>query len=225
MRRVLILTFLILSLLALPSFAQGQEPKTPEEIRQYVDQRSKELWHVYFSESVDSIRVGKKMLRHGPYTLAYKGNVVEKGSYDHGNRVGNWVFRNYHDMVELRYDYTLRRPMYILQHENYTYDKDNNPCIFLGSPVVPFYFIMANVFYPQSEADNKHGGDVTLTINVDPSGRMSGYYIKQSSTPRFAKAVEKAADRIPRDEWRWVPAKKDGKNVDGEYDILIYFDN
>ncbi len=225
MRYVLILTTLVSSLLASPSYAQGQEPKTPEEIRQYVDQRSKELWHVYFSESVDSIRVGKKMLRHGPYTLAYKGNVVEKGAYDHGNRVGNWIFRNYHDMVELRYDYTLRRPMYILQHENHTYDKDNNPCIFLGSPVVPFYFIMANVFYPQSEADNKHGGDVTLTINVDPSGRMSGYYIKQSSTPRFAKAVEKAADRIPRDEWRWVPAKKDGKNVDGEYDILIYFDN
>lgn len=200
--------------------------QTKDEIARYVEERSRELWGIYFKEKVDSTTTAQgQKVRHGAYTMEYKGKVVEKGRYDKGKKVGKWEYRNYRDMLELRYDYNLGKPIYVLPHEGHKYDKQTNPCIFLGSPVVPYYFIMANVFYPEMEADNKHGGDVTLTISVNAKGRMTGYKIKKSSSPHFAKAVEKAADRIPRNEWQWVPAREKGKNVQGEYDIVIYFDN
>lgn len=161
----------------------------------------------------------------GPYKLFYRGSLVEQGSYERGNRVGLWEFRNYHGIAELRYDYDAERPVYMLPHEGKVYSKSQYPCVFLGSPIVPYYFILCNVFYPQSEGNNKAGGKVILSIMVDSRGHMTGYRVKEASSENFADAVRRAADSIPVAQWRWVPARKAGKNVPGVYDMTIFFDN
>ncbi|MCI5776344.1 MAG: energy transducer TonB [Bacteroidales bacterium] len=197
---------------------------TPEEIRQYAAQQAEAIWHEYFTETVDSVKVDGQMCRHGDYLLKYKGKTIEKGRYDKGRKVGAWIFWNYQNLVELRYDFDSETPQYIVQHIGHKYSKTERPCVFLGSPIVPYYFILSNVFYPQSEG-NRNGGKVILAIKVDADGRMSGYRIKESTSANFAKAVRVAADMIPTDKWRWLPALKGGKPVSEEYDIVIYFDN
>ena len=127
--------------------------------------------------------------------------------------------------MELEYNFTARLPLKMLPHVGYTYNQDNYPCVFLGSPIIPHHFIMSNVYYPQSEGDNKAGGEVVLMIKVSSRGLMTDYYIKSSTNDVFAKIVAEAAELMPRNKWRWIPARKDGKDVDGEYRITIVFEN
>lgn len=178
-----------------------------------------------FVETAQRTASGDTTILDGTYELKYRDKTIERGEYRLGRRVGEWEFRNYHDWVELRYDYSHGRPTYILPHKGKTYNQETYPCTFLGSPIVPYLFIVSNVHYPQAEWDNKRGGEATLTLRIDPQGRMAGYEIRKPSTSHFAKAVKYAAEKIPRDEWRWVPAKSKGRAVAGEYDIVIYFDN
>lgn len=214
-----------LAALIWPQSSYSQQKKmTPEEIRQYAAQQAEAIWHEYFTETVDSILVDGQMCRHGDYLLEYKGKTIEKGKYEKGKKVGTWIYWNYQDIVELRYNYDAAKPLYIVQHIGHKYSKTERPCVYIGSPVVPYYFVTSNVFYPQSEG-HRNGGQVTLTINVNAEGRMTGYKIKKSTSENFSKAVRVAADRIPSDKWRWIPSLKNGKPVDSEYDIVIYFDN
>lgn len=178
-----------------------------------------------FVETAQRVAAGDTTLLDGTYELKYRDKTIERGRYARGRRVGEWEFRNYHDWVELRYDYSRGGPTYILPHKGKTYSQETYPCTFLGSPIVPYLFIVSNVHYPQAEWDNKRGGEATLTLRVDPQGRMDGYEVRKPSSPHFAKAVRRAAEKIPRDEWRWVPARSKGRDVAGEYDIVIYFDN
>ena len=157
------------------------------------------------------------------YTNKYGSKIIETGQYAKGREAGAWRYMNHSGQVEMEYSFEYGQPIYILPHEGYTYDQKNYPSIFFGSPIIPYYFILHNVKYPSAETKNKKGGIVTLTIKVDSEGRMTGYKIKNASTPNFADAVRKAAAKIPRDKWRWVPALKGDKNVASEYEIIIDF--
>lgn len=164
-------------------------------------------------------------IKDGHYTLSYRGSNIEEGYYRNGKRVGEWKFWNLQKDVELKYDYTRKRPTYVLPHTGHTYDQRNYPCIFLGSSLIPFYFITSRAYYPKAEAENKKGGRVVLRLKVNTRGRMTGYTIKSATSENFAEVVRKAADQIPKDEWRWIPSKSKGAVVAGFYDITVVFDN
>lgn len=161
----------------------------------------------------------------GAYELAYGTRTLEKGQYSKGNKTGEWEYRNLQNMVELRYNWTTKRPTYMLPHKGYTYNQKNYPATFLGSSMIPFYYVHSKAYYPKAEANNKSGGYVTLSLRISPTGRLSSFAIKDSSSPNFARVVRKAAEQIPKGAWRWVPALKNGVNVDGYYDITIMFEN
>ncbi len=164
-------------------------------------------------------------IRDGNCQVFYRDQLIEKGLYRNGAKVGIWEYRNFQGIVEFRYNHTKGRPTYVVPHAGKTYKQTDYPCMYLGSPVRPYYYIMRKVFYPKAEQDNKKGGKVILTFLVDANGNLTGYRIKEASTPNFAKAVERVADGIPKDQWPWVPAYKNGKPAAGEYDMTIFFDN
>lgn len=163
-------------------------------------------------------------VRDGRYELTYRGMKIEEGQYRNGEKVGEWRYWNLQRKVELRYDYTRRQPTYVLPHMGHKYDQRNYPCIFLGSPLIPFYFITQRIYYPKSEAGSK-GGEVVVRLKIDERGRMKGAMIKKSTSKAFADVVTRAVSGIPQDRWRWVPARRDGRNVAGDYDITILFEN
>ena len=206
--------FLLILSLLLPLFASAQN-------KAHLQRTQK---NGLFVESF-SVLKSDTSVRDGKYELRYKNWTIESGSYRSGKKVGTWTYRNYNKQIELMYNYTLRQPVHILQHLGKTYDQNNYPCMFLGSPVIPYFFVLSHVYYPKAEENNRSGGSVVLTILVDKSGQMKGYKIKEATSENFARVVRQAADKISSRNWRWIPALADGKEVDGEYDITIEFDN
>lgn len=174
-----------------------------------------------FAERYQVLRADTAV-RHGMYRLTYRGETVESGRYERGQRVGVWEFRNFRE-VTLRYDYTRQTPTYVLPHTRERYTSLNHPCIFLGSPLVPYFLVLRHVNYPRNERKGIKA-KVVLSIEVGADGRMTGHSIKSATTPNFGREVSKAAERIPTDEWLWLPALRDGKAGSGTYDITVLFE-
>lgn len=164
-------------------------------------------------------------IRDGKYELYYRKRTIESGNYKEGKKIGTWTYKNYDNNVELMYNYTLGQPVYILPHVGKEYDQNNYPCMFLGSPIIPYFFVMSRIYYPLAEQDRKGGGKVVLALNINSVGRVTGYRIKESTSINFTQIVRRAADQIPKDKWLWVPALRSGKNVADEYVITVVFDN
>lgn len=178
-----------------------------------------------FFEAEYEVLKSDTTMRDGDYKLFYNGFVIEKGRYSGGVKSGVWEYSNMQKIVEFRYDHTAKRATYMVPRIGYKYDAKNHPCTFIGSPLVPFCFVHSRCYYPKAEANNKSGGQVILRLNINKLGRMTGYIIKYSSSPNFTTVVKKAADAIPRDEWRWEPELKNGQKVAGYHEINIVFDN
>lgn len=162
--------------------------------------------------------------KHGQYSLIYKGKTIESGEYRYGERVGVWEFYNIHNKVEFRYDYDSRTPFNITPHKGQTYTARTFPSIYLGSPLVPVHFITHHTYYPLSESEDTYKDcKVVLALQISKYGKMTGFYLKEKSKEGFNNVVSKAAEKIPK-HWRWVPARKDGRNVDSEYLITVIFE-
>lgn len=160
----------------------------------------------------------------GPYSLIYKGDVIERGQYHKGQRVGVWEFYNIHKEVEFYYDYDKQLPTQIMPHSNNKmYSARSFPPLFLGSPLVPTHFIARHSYFPQREKETYEDCKVVLALEINVNGRMTGYHLAQTSKEGFNDVILKAAAQIP-DDWRWVPSRQDGRNVAGEYLITVIFE-
>ncbi len=162
-------------------------------------------------------------VKQGDYSLIYKGDVIEHGKYRKGERVGVWEFYNIHKKIELCYDYDQNLPFNIMPHNGYVYNARNFPSIFLGSPMVPYHFIMKHTYYPIKESENETDCKVVLALEINAQGRMTGFHLEQKSRDTFNNAVISAAEKIPK-SWRWVPARKDGRNVESLYKMTLIFE-
>lgn len=160
----------------------------------------------------------------GDYSLIYKGNAIERGQYHKGERVGVWEFYNIHNLVEFYYDYDKQLPMQITPHSNNKmYSARSFPPLFLGSPLVPTHFIGQHSYFPQREKETYTDCKVVLALEINANGRMTGYHLAETSKEGFNEVILNAAAQIPKD-WRWVPSRKDGRNVPGEYMITVIFE-
>lgn len=169
--------------------------------------------------------VSDTTVKDGSYKLYHHGKVIEEGAYSHGKKTGEWKFWNLYKEIELKYDFTLKQPTYVLPHVGHSYDQKNNPPIFIGSPLVPFYFITNRVYFPKSEGMKNKSGKVVLSLKIDTKGKVESVTIKKATNDAFASVVRKAANQIPKNKWRWYPAQRAGKRVAGDYDITIVFEN
>lgn len=197
--------------------AKAQTNSTPRIVKTYmVDNFFKAQCEYLASDTT---------VKDGHYTLSYRGTVIEDGYYSNGHKVGEWQFWNLQKLVELKFDFTQKQPTYILPHYGHDYDQLNYPCIFLGSPLVPFYYITNRVYFPKSEGMKNKSGKVVLRLHINSKGWVVSTSIKSATSEAFASVVRKAANDIPKDKWRWVPARSNGKRVSDNYDITIMFEN
>lgn len=210
------MTFLMLVIALPPIYSQHRKPQAKQ--RTILRSERRGLYVEKFRCLAQDTSV-----RHGQYQLIYKDQVIEQGDYRKGQRTGVWEFKNLMEMVEFRYDYDTRTPFNILPHEGEIYTSRTFPCMYLGSPYVPYHFVMLHTFYPMKESGNADDCVVVLALEVSAQGRLTGYHLEQTSRPAFNEAVLKAAAQIPK-EWRWVPARRDGRNVASEYKMKLIFE-
>lgn len=74
--------------------------------------------------------------------------------------------------------------------------------------------------YPRSAMENNQGGVVTVQVDVDAQGNISGVRVVKASNPGVFDAVSLEAAR----SWTYLPAMKDGKPVAASVRIPLTFE-
>jgi TonB family protein len=160
--------------------------------------------------------------RNGLSIKYYKGKVIEKGNYKENERVGRWRFYNLNSILDYEYDFDKKELVMMSGIDRHDL-KRKSPCLFKGSPLVPYLYLVNNLGYPQKAISDDVEGKVVLALKINSSGNITGFYIAEKLHPVINEAVVKVAKTMPSD-WEFIAATKFGKPVAGEYHIAIEFE-
>jgi len=205
-----VLVVFVMSCLPLVStslFAQSRMPKT-----QY-DGLFKE---VYYVSEVDTA------MRHGICKLYYKGKVIERGRYANNLRVGRWRYFSLNGIFEYEYNFDANE-LVAISGKPYQELKKQTPCLYQGSPLIPYLYLVTNLSYPSKAKDKDIQGKVVLALKVNVEGEVYGFYLAEKLHPIIDKAVMDVAKTIP-DDWDFLCATRMGQRIPSEYFITIEFE-
>ncbi|WP_430816453.1 TonB family protein [Carboxylicivirga sp. RSCT41] len=202
-----LITFIVTLLVA--NFATGQN-------KVLITQKDGLFKEVYWVNALDN------EMRNGKSSTYYKGKVIEQGQYKENKRVGIWRFYNLESILDYEYDFDKNELLMVSGIDRHDL-KRKSPCLFLGSPLIPYLFLVNNLSYPMKAIDNDVEGEVILALKINQEGKVFGFYIYQKLHPVLDRAVIDCVKTMPND-WRFIPATNMGQVVAGEYHITIEFD-
>lgn len=213
-------TLLLFILVALLPFswansAPPKKPRPPRVLNRVVDTI---CYKEYYSVLANDTNI-----RHGKYKLVFKDFPIERGQYTQGERTGVWKFYTENNILELEYDYDSHKPLKIQPHVGHVYKQDTYPSIFLGSPLNIRHYIIAKATYPKNERGFFKNCQVDVALHISSTGKCTGYHIERYSKEDFNESIRNALKRIPK-QWRWLPARRNGKDIASEYLISIVFE-
>jgi hypothetical protein len=174
---------------------------------------------------IENYHVSKQdtTLKDGAYQLFYKTHLIESGHFQNGQRVGVWTFCNLGNVLEFKYDYDQDSLILIAGGEQQSLLKDESPCMFLGSSLVPYAHISTLVGYPVEAYDKGLEGKVDLFLVISPEGRIIRRYTGPRDHRLLAAPVLKASWSFP-DNWRWIPERRNNQKQKSIYKITILFE-
>ena len=160
--------------------------------------------------------------KEGSYRLFYKHKIIENGNYINNKKAGKWQFFSLDGILEYEYDFDSGKVVKLAGRNRE--DLENaTPCLFLGSPLIPYLYIVNNIHYPEKAQVQNIGGKVVLALKVGKNGELWSMYLYKKLDPILDSEVMRVARSFP-DQWKWLPATQKGVNVDGEYLITIEFE-
>ena len=203
--------FSLFTLFLLSIYVQGQTTILIKD--SYVNDTFTRECHVQESDT---------SIKDGTYKLFYKNKIIENGKYLKNKKVGLWQYFSLNGIFEYEYDFDKGKVAKISGEERYELIQ-KTPCLFLGSPIIPYLFIVNHVYYPEKAQKQKLDGKVILALKISEEGELWSIYLYQKLDPVLDSEVMRVARNFP-DEWKWLPATRNGVSVDGEYLITIEFE-
>ena len=97
------------------------------------------------------------------------------------------------------------------------------PCMFKGSPLIPYLFIVGHLNYPEKAKELDISGEVELGLRISKDGSIHSYYLSKKLHPILDRAVMQVAGKMPS-EWEFLAATRMGNPINGEYRITIQFE-
>lgn len=161
-------------------------------------------------------------VKDGSYKLYYKEKIIENGNYIKNSKSGLWQYFSLDGVFEYEYDYDRNRVTKMSGKKGDDI-KQNTPCLFLGSPIIPYLFIVNNIYYPEKARKKKLAGKVILALKISEKGELWTIYLYQKLDPLLDSEVMRVARTFPAD-WKWLAATRNGVPIDGEYLITIEFE-
>ncbi len=159
----------------------------------------------------------------GEYKLFYKQQLIEKGNYLSGTKTGKWRYFSFNNILEYEFDYDANVISKIGGEIKQNGNFKKTPCFYHGSPLIPYLFMVNNIFYPKEAIEDDLSGRVVLTLKIDKKGKVYGYYLSERLHAILDKAVIDAAAKMP-DDWQFIPASRNGYPLVSEYPIPIEFE-
>ena len=200
--------FSFITFLSLTFYTNGQSKKVIKHDGNFITE--------YF------VLAGDTSKKEGAYKLFYKKRIIENGNYINNKKVGKWQFFSLNGILEYEYDFDKGKVIKLAGREKE--DIDNmTPCLFLGSPLIPYLYIVNNIHYPEIAQDNHISGKVVLALKIGKNGELWSMYLYEKLDPILDSEVMRVARSFPR-QWQWLPATRKGTDVDGEYLITIVFE-
>ncbi|SMO76635.1 TonB family C-terminal domain-containing protein [Saccharicrinis carchari] len=161
-------------------------------------------------------------IKEGRYLKRYRDYVIEQGAFKNNQKYGRWAYFSLDGVFEFEYDYNTHKVIKISTRQT-PEEYMETPILFHGSPIIPYLYMVRNIYYP-TEAKNKNiSGKVVLAININKKGEVTSLYLKEKLHPLLDKEVMKVAKTMPA-HWQWIPATYHGQNISGEYLIDIEFE-
>lgn len=159
-------------------------------------------------------------VKNGPYQYFYKDKLIEKGQYLKNQRTKLWQYYNLKGIFEYEYDYDNNK---ITRLSGDRDPKQATPCLFKGSPLIPYLYIVEKVGYPKAAIDKNLKGQVVLVLKIGSDGQVWAMYLSEKLHPLLDSEVMRVARSFPPD-WEWLPATHLGLPIDDEYLITIEFE-
>ncbi|TRX62809.1 TonB family protein [Carboxylicivirga sp. M1479] len=160
-------------------------------------------------------------IRDGESTTYYKSKALAKGFYRNNERVGRWRFYNLNSILEYEYDFDTSSLIRLSGKSDQELEIQS-PCLFKGSPIIPYLFLVNRLGYPQQAINKDIEGRVVLALKVNSKGEVYGFYIAKKLHPVIDHAVFNAAKEIPI-TWEFIASTIQGVPVNSEYQIAIEF--
>lgn len=158
-------------------------------------------------------------IKNGIYLHYYKERVIEKGNYKNNVAVGRWQYYNLKGIFEFEYDHDAKIITALSGNRN---PKIETPCLFKGSPLVPYLYIVQKVGYPKEAIDKNIKGQVVLALKIGKDGAIWAMYLTEKLHPILDSEVLKVARSFP-ESWQWLPATQMEEPIDSEYLVTIEF--
>ena len=171
---------------------------------------------VYFVNENDT------SVRHGLCYVYYKDRIIEKGAYGQDIKIGGWRYFSLSGVFEYEYNYDINKLVYINGLNRHDLKK-RTPCLYKGSPLIPYLYVVTNLGYPVEAKEKNIEGKVVLALMVNTEGKIYGYYIAEKLHPIIDNAVMNVAKTIP-DDWVFLSATHMGERIPGKYYITIEFE-
>jgi hypothetical protein len=177
-------------------------------------------------ETVDNFRYEYEVLkadtsiRNGYFRFFYKNKLIEKGFFLDGIQSGKWQYYNLKGIFEYEYDYQNNKVSALAGNRD---PNNETPCLFRGSPLIPYLFIVENLGYPKEARENNIAGKIVLALKINKKGEMWAYYLSEKLHPSLDAEVMRVVRQFPA-KWQWLPATKFNEPIDSEYLITIEFE-
>ncbi|MGQ1784243.1 MULTISPECIES: energy transducer TonB [unclassified Saccharicrinis] len=174
-----------------------------------------------FSEEYLALR-SDTSIKEGRYLKKYKNFVIERGAFKNNNKFGRWVYFSLDGHFEFEYDYNSQKVIKIANKQT-PEEYMETPVLFLGSPLIPYLFMVNNIVYSDEAKDKNIKGKIILAIRVNNKGQITSLFIQEKLHPLLDKEVMRVAKTMPL-HWEWIPATYNGENINSEYLIDIQFE-
>ena len=203
----------------------------------YINDKREGDWILYQKNGKDlkSVSTYINDLREGVYTeFNEKGDLIEKGSYFHDTRMGEWEFQYYNQI--LKYNFKNQIPFYfknekILKEaiEIINITENDSTKFFLDSPILNNWelkeyhdFLMKNLQYPEIAVEEFLTGKVYIAITIDENSIAKDFTIIKG-VPKCSECDNEALRVLKLIPQNWKAAVYNGTPISGTIVMTISF--
>ena len=173
-------------------------------------------------KEVFNVLANDTSVRNGRYSKYYKDKIIEKGWYRDNAKVGEWMYFSLNSIFEYKYNFDTNKLLAVSGKSSQELSV-KTPCLYKGSPLIPYLYIVTNLQYPTKAREKNIQGKIVLALKVNEDGEVYALYLSEKLDPLLDSAVIEVAKTMPI-EWRFLPATRDGQKIKSEYRIMIEFE-